>query len=238
MIPLYILDDETPEDRKLGGASRWWLHHALESLEKDLGRHGSRLILRRGSVCDVLPELAKESGAKTVHALRHYEPWWRRAQGKLKDQLDLQLHDGNYLLPPGSVTTGAERLTRFSPPSRIRCSPLSTASTSCPNPAFPAPKAGRKAIRLTISACCRPSPTGLAVWLSSGAASTAPPPLWSGSISSWMSARTTPTIAICRARMPPAACRRTCTTAKSARACCGTRWAAIPARAHACSAQN
>ena len=107
VIPVYILDDETPGERKLGGASRWWLHHALESLQKDLGRHSSKLILRRGSVCDVLPKLAEETGAKTVHAIRHYEPWWRKAQGKLKDELDLQLHDGNYLLPPGSVTTGS-----------------------------------------------------------------------------------------------------------------------------------
>ena len=28
----------------------------------------------------------------------------RRAQGKLKEKLDLHLHDGNYLLPPGAVT--------------------------------------------------------------------------------------------------------------------------------------
>jgi len=107
VVPVYILDDETPADRKMGGASRWWLHHSLKALEKDLGRHSSRLILRRGNVCDVLRDLSEETGAKTVHALRHYEPWWRRAQGQLKDMLDLQLHDGNYLLPPGSVTTGS-----------------------------------------------------------------------------------------------------------------------------------
>ena len=107
VVPVYILDDETPADRKMGGASRWWLHHSLKALEKDLGRHSSRLILRRGNVCDVLRDLSEETGARTVHALRHYEPWWRRAQGQLKDMLDLQPHDGNYLLPPGSVTTGS-----------------------------------------------------------------------------------------------------------------------------------
>ena len=126
MIPVYILDDETSRefgsDRRLGGASRWWLHHALSSLEKDLRRHGSKLIMRRGSVCDVLPELAEETGARTVHAIRHYEPWWRRAQGKLKDQLDLQLHDGNYLLPPGTVTTGSGTPYKIFTPFKIRCS--------------------------------------------------------------------------------------------------------------------
>ena len=107
VIPVYILDDDTPGEHKMGGASRWWLHHALESLEKDLGRHRSRLILRQGSVCDILPELVEQTGATCVHAIRHYEPWWRKAQGKLKDSVPLELHDGNYLLPPGSVTTGS-----------------------------------------------------------------------------------------------------------------------------------
>ncbi len=107
VIPVYVLDDETPGDHKMGGASRWWLHHSLEALQKDLARHNSKLILRRGNAAEELAKLAEEAGASTVHAIRHYEPWWRKAQGSLKDKLDLQLHDGNYLLPPGTVTTGS-----------------------------------------------------------------------------------------------------------------------------------
>ena len=107
VIPVYILDDETPGDHAMGGASRWWLHHALEALEKDLRKHHSKLILRRGNVCEILPKLVEATGASCVHAIRHYEPWWRKAQGKLKDTVPLTLHDGNYLLPPGSVTTGS-----------------------------------------------------------------------------------------------------------------------------------
>ena len=41
VIPVFVLDDETAGDRKLGGASRWWLHHSLEALGKSLARHGS-----------------------------------------------------------------------------------------------------------------------------------------------------------------------------------------------------
>jgi deoxyribodipyrimidine photo-lyase len=26
VIPVYVLDDETPRHRRLGAASRWWLH--------------------------------------------------------------------------------------------------------------------------------------------------------------------------------------------------------------------
>ena len=32
LIACYILDDETPGDWRLGGASRWWLHHSLQAL--------------------------------------------------------------------------------------------------------------------------------------------------------------------------------------------------------------
>ncbi len=107
VIAAYILDDETPGQRRMGGASRWWLHHALESLARDLARHNAQIILRRGDAVEELCRLAQETGARTIHAIRHYEPWWRKAQGKLKQRLDLHLHDGNYLLPPGAVTTGS-----------------------------------------------------------------------------------------------------------------------------------
>ena len=42
--PLYILDDDTPKHRKMGAASRWWLHHSLKALDADLQKLGSRLI--------------------------------------------------------------------------------------------------------------------------------------------------------------------------------------------------
>ncbi|MCB2079358.1 MAG: deoxyribodipyrimidine photo-lyase, partial [Novosphingobium sp.] len=35
------------------------------------------------------------------------EPWWRNAEAALGKAVDLSLHHGNYLAPPGSVTTGA-----------------------------------------------------------------------------------------------------------------------------------
>lgn len=107
VIPVYVLDDETPKHRRMGAASRWWLHHSLASLDADLRARGSRLILRRGRCEQVLADIARESGAGTVHCLRHYEPWWRNAERAVGEVLTLQRHDGNYLAPPGSVTTGS-----------------------------------------------------------------------------------------------------------------------------------
>lgn len=107
VIPVYILDDDTPKHRKMGGASRWWLHHSLKALDGQLREKGSRLILRRGMADVVLTELAKETGAGRVHCLRHYEPWWRNTERAVAKTLDLVCHDGNYLSPPGTITTGA-----------------------------------------------------------------------------------------------------------------------------------
>jgi deoxyribodipyrimidine photo-lyase len=111
VIPVFILDDETPKHRRMGGASRWWLHHSLKSLDIDLRKLGSRLILRRGKSTAIMFELAQKTAASSVHCIRHYEPWWRNAERALKDVLPvgcvLERHDGNYLLPPGSVKTGS-----------------------------------------------------------------------------------------------------------------------------------
>lgn len=111
VIPVYILDDKTPGDWRMGGAQRWWLHHSLTSLAKDLKGLGSRLVLRRGSAVDVLEALIEETGAETIHAIRHYEPWWRKAEEALGDRLCL--HDGNHLTRPELVTTGSGKPFRI-----------------------------------------------------------------------------------------------------------------------------
>lgn len=116
VIPVYILDDEGPRQWKMGGAARWWLHHSLARLDESLRAKGSRVILRRGRSAEVLTTLATEVGASRVHALHHYEPWWRNAEKAVGKTLDLVLHDGGLLLPPGAVRTGAGGMYRIYTP--------------------------------------------------------------------------------------------------------------------------
>ena len=106
VVCVYVLDDDAPRHHAYGGASRWWLHHSLASLAKSLEAKGSRLILRRGEAVAQLTKLAQETGATTIHANCHYEPWWLNCERKLGKSLALKLHYGNYLTPPGSITTG------------------------------------------------------------------------------------------------------------------------------------
>jgi deoxyribodipyrimidine photo-lyase len=107
VVCVYVLDDETPRHRKMGGASRWWLHHSLVDLARRLEQRGSRLILRRGRCDEQLAAVAQETGATRVHCLRHYEPWWRNAERAVAKALELVCHDGNYLMPQGTVTSGS-----------------------------------------------------------------------------------------------------------------------------------
>lgn len=106
VIPVYILDDVAPKRWKMGGAQRWWLRHSLKNLDEELRRKGSRLVLRRGECAQVLAQLGEETGAQRVHALAHYEPWWRNVEKAVAQRMQLDLHDGGLLLPPRAVRTG------------------------------------------------------------------------------------------------------------------------------------
>jgi deoxyribodipyrimidine photo-lyase len=107
VIPLYVLDDETPDAWQIGGAQRWWLHHSLAALNEGLRAKGSRLILRRGRAAETVAQVAAETEASSVYAIRHYEPWWVEAECDLDARLELILHDGNHLAAPDCVRTGS-----------------------------------------------------------------------------------------------------------------------------------
>lgn len=72
LLPIYILDDENAASHRMGGASRWWLHHSLTALDKSLN---GNLQIFRGSAGEILQKILQETGAKTVTWNRCYEPW-------------------------------------------------------------------------------------------------------------------------------------------------------------------
>ncbi len=116
VIPVFVLDDDSPAEARMGAAQRWWLHHSLEALDEQYRKLGSQLILRRGRAEDVLPLLLAETNATHIHALRHYEPWWQRAEAELGARVELVLHEGNHLANPRTVLNGSgERYRVFTP---------------------------------------------------------------------------------------------------------------------------
>ncbi len=104
VVAVYVLDDVSPGDWRIGAAQRWWLHHSLTALAADLATMGGRLVLRRGVAADVLTALAAETAATAIHALHQYEPWAKAQEDAIGQALTR--HDGAYLAPPGSVTSG------------------------------------------------------------------------------------------------------------------------------------
>ena len=73
VVPVYVLDEETEGVRPPGAASRWWLHHSLQSLDAFLHALGSRLILRRGPAELAIMELTAECDAQAVYWNRIYD---------------------------------------------------------------------------------------------------------------------------------------------------------------------
>lgn len=74
VLPLYIDAAEEEGTWASGAAGRWWLKESLRALAAELGKRGSRLLVRRGPALSVLQDLLRESGADAIFWTRRYEP--------------------------------------------------------------------------------------------------------------------------------------------------------------------
>jgi deoxyribodipyrimidine photo-lyase len=72
VVPVYIYDTTVPEKAELGGASKWWLHNALVSLQASLD---GNLIVLSGNPQEILSDLCAEHNISSVYWNRMYEPW-------------------------------------------------------------------------------------------------------------------------------------------------------------------
>ncbi|MEX2629975.1 MAG: deoxyribodipyrimidine photo-lyase [Tistlia sp.] len=112
VVPLFVLDDAEAGDRGFGGARRWWLHHSLAALAGSLRQRGLSLVLRRGRAAEILPEVARSTGAGAVYWNRCYEPWRIARDRALKrelagDGLEVESFNAALLHEPWTVKTKA-----------------------------------------------------------------------------------------------------------------------------------
>ena len=105
VLPLFVLDRDTPGDWAAGAASLWWLHGSLQALAADLRAAGATLTLRRGRIAEVLAQVVAETGAVAVPAGIPIEPWARFLLDGLAVGAPVHLSRTVTLYEPGSVRT-------------------------------------------------------------------------------------------------------------------------------------
>lgn len=140
VIPVYILDDETPGQWQPGAASRWWLHHSLAALDRDLRKSGSRLVLARGPALKVLADMAGETNARALFWSRGYEPWAVKMERSLHRALEgsgvrCRRFSGSLLFEPEDIANQAGE------PYRV-FTPFYKACMEQKEPARPVPASG------------------------------------------------------------------------------------------------
>ena len=110
VIAVYVLDESSPGVRPLGGAVKWWLHHALQSLRENLAELGIPLLLRSGDPAEIIPDLARTIRLDRVHWTRRYGGPERDVDAGIKDDLpsqgiDVESFPGSLLHEPWRVQT-------------------------------------------------------------------------------------------------------------------------------------
>ena len=110
LIVCYVLDDETPGQWRIGGASRWWLHQSLAALGADIEARGGALVLRSGDASEVIPKLVKDTRAGAIFWNRCYEPFAIARDQKLKEKfrasgVEAESYNASLLIEPWTIKT-------------------------------------------------------------------------------------------------------------------------------------
>jgi deoxyribodipyrimidine photo-lyase len=114
LLPVFLLDDADAGRWATGAAARWWLHHSLAALGRDLAARGAPLLLARGRAEITIPALAAAIGASKVVAGRLAEPWARERDAHVAEALadagrGFHLFTSSLLREPGEVRSGSGR---------------------------------------------------------------------------------------------------------------------------------
>jgi deoxyribodipyrimidine photo-lyase len=126
VIPIYIHAPDEESPWQPGGASRWWLHHALTALADALAAAGSRLIVARGDSLNTLRALIDATGATECHWNRLYEPAAVARDTRIKqalraDGVHCESHNAAALFEPWTLKTQAGEPYRVFSPYWKRC---------------------------------------------------------------------------------------------------------------------
>jgi deoxyribodipyrimidine photo-lyase len=104
---LFVLDDEL---RKPAGVPRIaFLYRTLRALDEQLREYGGDLVVRRGKPEQVVPAVARETGAASVHVSADFGPYGRARDERVEEALGdtpLVRTGSPYAVAPGRVIKG------------------------------------------------------------------------------------------------------------------------------------
>lgn len=105
VLAIYIQDLTAPTEFMPGGASKWWLHHSLQSLNQSLA---GKLHCSSGDPLAILLQQVEQRGIKRVVWNRCYEPWQIQRDKIIKQALKdagVEVHsfNGHLLWEPWQV---------------------------------------------------------------------------------------------------------------------------------------
>lgn len=105
VVPLFVRDPALAGDGTADGPSRRLarLDAALVDLHTRLRAAGGRLIVRTGRPEKVVPEVAREAGARRVHAARDVTPYAIRRDDAVGGAVPLVLHPGLHIVEPEAI---------------------------------------------------------------------------------------------------------------------------------------
>ena len=146
ILPVFIHAPEEEGDWTPGAASRWWLHHSLNALDRQLQAMGSRLIIRRGPTEATLQALVQETGARAVFWNRRYEPAPRKLEEQVKSRLkadgcEVRTFNSALLFEPWEVATQNGNPYKVFTPFWKRCMAMEEPPEPLPCPTHLAPPA-------------------------------------------------------------------------------------------------
>lgn len=109
-ICLYVHED-TPGVRPPGAAARWWLHHSLVALERELAAVGIELLVRSGNSREIIDTVVDETDTAAVFWNRRYAAGERAVDAAIKAGLrdrgiGAESFAGNLLIEPWEISTG------------------------------------------------------------------------------------------------------------------------------------
>lgn len=120
VIFLFIVD-KNEHSFSLGGASKWWLQKSLLSLDKELRKRGTRLILKSGCPEEILIKTCRQYKISTIFWNRVYDEFALKEEPALVQRLNSQcikteIEHSNLLFEPWEIKSKSDSIYKVFTP--------------------------------------------------------------------------------------------------------------------------